>query len=116
MEGKLNALEGGMEGRMAAMESSMEELKAEVRAMTLEFQGARGRRTRKQHRSSEGSRDSVNAGCERRPPKNSKEELEEDRGEVRRSWRKRVELPTYLKVRIPWARSHRQRNSSTSRA
>ncbi|WVZ13489.1 hypothetical protein V8G54_011055 [Vigna mungo] len=41
---------------------------------------------RNQHRSSEGSRDS---------PENSEEKSEEDIGEVRRNWRKRVGLPTF---------------------
>ncbi|BAT83453.1 hypothetical protein VIGAN_04060100 [Vigna angularis var. angularis] len=98
MEGKLNALEGRIEGRMIANESTVEELKAEMRAVTRKFQVfgcARERRIWNQHRSSEGSRESVTFGRERRPPENSKEESEEDRGEVQRSWRKHVELPTF---------------------
>ncbi|WVY93243.1 hypothetical protein V8G54_032331, partial [Vigna mungo] len=40
-------------------------------------------------------RNFVNAGRGPRPSENSREESEEDRGEVRRSRRKRVELPTF---------------------
>ncbi|KOM49697.1 hypothetical protein LR48_Vigan08g052400 [Vigna angularis] len=98
MEAKLNALEGRIEGRMVAIESTIEELKAETRAVTRKFQAfgrAREQRIRNQHRSSKGSRESVTVGHERRLPENSKEESEEDIGEVRRSWRKHVELPSF---------------------
>ncbi|KOM51969.1 hypothetical protein LR48_Vigan09g062800 [Vigna angularis] len=66
-----------------------------MRAMTFSFQRTSGQRSRNHDRSSEGSRDSVNAERERRPPKSSEEEEEDDGGEVQRSWMKRVELPTF---------------------
>ncbi|XP_052727710.1 uncharacterized protein LOC128195001 [Vigna angularis] len=84
-----------MEGRMGAMESTVEELKAEMRAMTLEFRRALGRRSGNRDRSSEGSRNSVNGDRERRSAESTDEESEDDRGEVQRSWMKRVELPTF---------------------
>ncbi|WVY98448.1 hypothetical protein V8G54_030599 [Vigna mungo] len=81
------------ERRMMAIESTVEELKAEMRAMTHEFQRAFGRRSRNQDRSSKGSHGSVNAEPERRPPESSEDESEDDRGD--RSWMKCVELPTF---------------------
>ncbi|WVZ19148.1 hypothetical protein V8G54_006470 [Vigna mungo] len=80
-----------MEERMVVIESTMEEVTTEVRAITREFR----RCSRNRDRSSEGRCNFVNAGRGPRPPKNSREESEEDRGEVRRSRRKRVELPTF---------------------
>ncbi|XP_017431852.2 uncharacterized protein LOC108339224 [Vigna angularis] len=84
-----------MEGRMVAVESTMEELKAEMRAMTLEFRRALGRRSGTRDRSSEGSRNSVQGDRERRSTESSDEESEEERNDVQRSWMKRVELPTF---------------------
>ncbi|WVZ24531.1 hypothetical protein V8G54_003075 [Vigna mungo] len=87
-----------MEGSLIATESSVEELRAEMRAVTCKLQAfgrTRGRRTRNQDRSFEGSRDSVNEEWERQPSENPKYESEEDRGEVRHNWMKRVELPTF---------------------
>ncbi|WVZ19393.1 hypothetical protein V8G54_006715 [Vigna mungo] len=85
---------GENRARVKKKNGEKEELKVEMRAVTRELQAfgrALGRRTGKQDWSSDESRDSVNAEWEQRLPKSSEDESEEDRGEVRRSWRKHAE-------------------------
>ncbi|WVZ13433.1 hypothetical protein V8G54_010999 [Vigna mungo] len=92
MENRVGAWENrvsALEERFDSMEATLEEIRAE-----RNINRDRGRR-RNQRRSSEGSRDSVNAKREWRPPENSEDEVEEDRGDVQCSWMQRVELPTF---------------------
>ncbi|WVZ15121.1 hypothetical protein V8G54_012687 [Vigna mungo] len=94
MKNRVSALEG----RFDSMEETLEEILVELRGMARNANRDRGRqkincdrgRRRNQSRSSEGSRNSVNAERELRPPENSKDEAEEDRGDVQRSWMKHI--------------------------
>lgn len=93
IDGRLDALEGCFD----AMETTMEEFKVQMRGVHQELQElvcVLGRRTRNQERSSEGIRDLVNEGRERRK-ESSEDEMEDDRGMFQRSWMKRVELPKF---------------------
>lgn len=92
----MNALEGRVEGQLNAMETTMEEFKVELRGVHQELQELSrvlGRRARNQEKSLEGNWDLVNEGRERK--ESSEDEMEDDRGEVKWSWMKCVELPTF---------------------